>query len=291
MQIDQIKTIKSDVLTEFVGNWHALEFQPDLSVPQKFVIGALLSHKGKIAAFRVAEEAPRLKCFYADRFSKQVWRYLRDEIQSEMKAAIGLAPGKFKSASPQIGLSAGSYASGISLDSVLSRTFDRIVTVVAGEKKIRMSGVPQAELRTSVAQLLKVSMSSRYEEISRNGNGILIQDGDLFRSFDITYDDAKVASSVVSASYASLDASSLNIYKAMNDLTTFKAIREREQIGIAVLTPSTEYFSKQTVQVWNDWWSDESYKLKQSRLLLVAESDRVDSLADQVMDWYGADAP
>lgn len=291
MQIDQIKTIKSDVLTEFVGNWHALEFQPDLSVPQKFVIGALLSHKGKIAAFRVAEEAPRLKCFYADRFSKQVWRYLRDEIQSEMKAAIGLAPGKFKSASPQIGLSAGSYASGISLDSVLSRTFDRIVTVVAGEKKIRMSGVPQAELRTSVAQLLKVSMSSRYEEISRNGNGILIQDGDLFRSFDITYDDAKVASSVVSASYASLEASSLNIYKAMNDLTTFKAIREREQIGIAVLTPSTEYFSKQTVQVWNDWWSDESYKLKQSRLLLVAESDRVDSLADQVMDWYGADAP
>ncbi len=291
MKIDQIKTTKLEIEAEFEGSWHALEFQPDLSVPQKFVIGALLSRKGKIVAFRVAEEAPRLKCFYADRFSKQVWRYLKDEIHAEMKSAMGSAPGKFRSASPQISLSPGAYVSGISLDSALSRTFDRIVTVVGGEKRVRMTGVPQAELRTSMAQLLKVSMRSKYEEISRNETGILIQDGDLFRSFDITYDDAKVASSVVSASYASLESSSLNIYKAMNDLTTFKAIREREQIGIAVLTPSTDYFSKQTVQVWNDWWSNESYKLKQSRLLLVAESDRVEVLADQVLDWYGTAAP
>jgi len=286
MRIDEMKTSKSDVTVGFEGHWHSIKFQPDLSVPQDFVIGAALSRKGKVVAYRIAKEAPRLKCFYMDRFSKAVWKFLHDEVADEFELALGCAPSKFRSSSPQISLSAGSYASGISQDSVLSRTFERIVTVTAHERKVRASGVPQAELRTSMSQLLKLGMSSRYEQISQGENGLLIKDGERFRSFDITYDDNKVASSVVSASYASLDSSSLNIYKAINDLTMFRAIRPREQLGIAVLMPSTEFFPKATVDAWGEWWSEESYKLRESKYVLIAESDKVEILADQVLDWY-----
>lgn len=286
MRIDEMKTSKSDVTVGFEGHWHSIKFQPDLSVPQEFVIGAVLSRKGKVVAYRIATEAPRLKCFYMDRFSKTAWKFLYDEVAREFEFALGSAPSKFRSSSPQISLSAGSYASGISQDSVLSRAFERIVTVTAHQRKVRASGVTQAELRTSVSRILKLGMSSRYEQISLGENGLRIKDGDRFRSFDITYDNNKVASSVVSASYANIEASSLNVYKAIHDLTMFKAIRSREQLGIAVLIPSTDYFPKATVDVWSEWWAEESYKLRESKSVLIAESDQVEVLADQVMDWY-----
>jgi hypothetical protein len=286
MRIDEMKTSKSDVTVGFEGHWHSIKFQPDLSVPQEFVIGAALSRKGKVVAYRIATEAPRLKCFYMDRFSKTVWKFLHDEVADEFELALGSASSNFRSSSPQISLSAGSYASGISQDSVLSRTFERIVTVTAHEKKLRASGVTQAELRTSISRILKIGMSSRYEQISLGENGLRIKDGDRFRSFDITYDNNKVASSIVSASYANIEASSLNVYKAIHDLTMFKAIRTREQLGIAVLMPSTAYFPKATVDVWSEWWAEESYKLRESKAVLIAESDQVEALADQVMDWY-----
>jgi hypothetical protein len=66
----------------------------------------------------------------------------------------------------------------------------------------------------------------------------------------------------------------------------FKAIRPREQLGIAVLMPSTEFFPKATVDAWGEWWSEESYKLRESKYILIAESDKVEILADQVLDWY-----
>lgn len=272
----------------FEGQWHAIHFQPDLSVPQTFVIGAALSSKSKLVAHRVAEEAPRLKFFYQNRFSKDVWSFLRTELVAELDARLGKSPSGFTSASPQLVLSPGHYVSGSSRDSVLSRTFERIVTVVAGDRKPRHTGLPQQELRQAVGNYLKLKFSSRFESISQPEEGLQIRDGDSVHTFDIGFDDSKVASSVVSASYSTLDKARLNVYNAMNDLTMYRAIREREQIGLAVLLPTTEDFPTETVGLWKKWWADESYKLKESNLFLIAESSRAEDLADQVSDWYSA---
>lgn len=270
----------------FEGQWHAIHFQPDLSVPQSFVIGAALSAKSKLIAHRVALEAPRLKCFYQNRFSKDVWSFLRAELVAELDDRLGRSASGFVSASPQLALSQGHYVSGSSMDSVLSRTFERIVTVVAGDKKPRHIGLPQHELRQAVDRYLKLKMSSRFESICQPEDGLQIRDGDTVHTFDIGFDDAKVASSVVSASYSALDKASLNVYKAMNDLTTYRAIRDREQLGLAVLLPTTDDFPVETVNTWSRWWEQESYKLKESKLFLIAESTRPEALAEQVSDWY-----
>lgn len=270
----------------FEGKWHAIDFQPDLSVPQRFVIGAALSRNGKLTHFRIAEDAPKLKCFYAQRFSREVWAWMRDQLTAELAEAKGQVIAKFNSVSPQISIGEGFYSSGSDADAALSRTFERIVTVIGGDKKKRDRGITQSELRTHVGRILRTSMSTRYESLAMPEGGLQITDNGQTHTFDIGYDDTKTASSVVSACYASLDTARLNIMTSLHDLYTFLKIREREQIGLAVLTPSTNTLSGEAVKLWQDWWRHESYKLKESNLVLYAESDNAEELADQVSDWY-----
>ena len=270
----------------FEGKWHAINFQPDLAVPQRFVIGAALSRNGKLTHFRIAEDAPKLKCFYALRFSREVWSWMSEQLTAELAKCKGNAIAKFSSTSPQIVIGEGFYASGSDADATLSRTFDRIVTVVGGEKKKRDRGVTQSELRNNVGRILRTAMSTRYEQLAIPDSGLQITDNGQTHTFDIGYDDRVTASSVVSACYASLDTARLNIMTAMHDLYTFLKIRNRDQIGIAILAPSTATLSGEAVKVWQDWWTHESYKLRESKLILLAESDNAEELADKVSDWY-----
>lgn len=270
----------------FEGQWHAIEFQPDLSVPQRFVIGVALSQKGKLTHFRVANEAARLKCFYGNRFSKDAWAWLHSELNAELTGYKGALMSRYHSTSPQMSISIGHYASGSSADSALSRAFERVVTVVADGRKPRTQGISQTELREKLAHILKLRMSTRYESISQPEAGLQISDSGTIHTFDITYDDHKTASCVVSACYAGLDTARINVMEATTDLETFMRIRKRDQIGLAVLTPSTDLLPAEAVRAWQDWWNNYSYKLRESDLVLVAESHTTEDLADQVADWY-----
>lgn len=274
----------------FEGKWHAIDFQPDLAVPQRFVIGVALSQKGKLTHFRIANEAPKLKCFYANRFSKEVWGWLRDSLQTELVQAKGSTMTKLQSSSPQIFVGQGFYTSASDADAALSRAFARIVTVVQGDKRVNTKGVPQDTLRQEVDTYLKARMKTRFEQVSQ-GHGMMISDNKQVHVFDIGYDDTKTAASVVSGSYAVLDTAQLNVMTAFNDLCTFSAIRKRELIGLAVLTPSVELLPAETVRVWQDWWGHFSYKLRESDLVLLAEADTAEALADQVLDWYKDPSP
>lgn len=273
----------------FEGHWHAVDFQPDLTAPQRFTIGVALSQKGKLTHFRIAEEAPKLKCFYAQRFSKAVWQWLRSELVAELTESTqgrATAIGKFVSASPQIHIGPGFYASATSADSALSSCFERIVSVVARDKKNHSKGIPQEALRIDVARLLKQKMNTQFEQVFQGEHGMQITHANLVHTFDIGYDDHKTAASVVSGSYAGLDTAQLNVMTAINDLHTFSHIRKRDQIGLAVLTPTVELLPAETVKTWQDWWSHFSYKLRESDLVLLAEADNTADLADQVLDWY-----
>lgn len=275
----------------FEGRWHAIEFQPDLSVPQRFVIGVALSQKGKLTHYRVANEAARLKCFYGNRFSKDAWAWLHGELSAELSGAKGTLLTRYSSASPQMSIGTGHYASGSSADSALSRAFERVVTVVADGRKPRTQGIAQAELRDMLARILKLRMSTRYESIAQPAAGVQIAESGSVHTFDITYDDNKTASCVVSACYAGLDTARINVMEATTDLETFMRIRKREQIGLAVLTPSTDLLPAEAVRAWQDWWSNYSYKLRESDLVLLAESHTAQDLADQVIDWYKDNQP
>ncbi len=273
---------------EFEGQWHALEFQPELETPQSFVIGVAMSRRGKLVCVRLAEEAPRLKCFYGQRFTPEVWNWLRLEFARELKDAVGKPVAKFESSSPQLRLGAGHYASGLSADATMARVFDRIVTVVRNDRKPRVQGIAQAQLREDMAKLLKLRMSTRFETISQASAGVQINESGTVHTFDISYDDNRTASTVVSGCYASLDAARLNVLTAANDLYRFLRIRQREQIGLAVLEPSTDTLPAEAVKTWQDWWAHESYKFKESSMVLVATAPNAEQLADQVIDWYPA---
>jgi hypothetical protein len=279
-------SLASEHVDVFEGKWHSVDFQPDLTVPQRFVIGVALSRKGKLTHFRIAEDAPKLKCFYGQRYSREVWSWMRDQLTAELAEVKGQTVANFRSVSPQVTIGEGYYASGSDADATLSRTFGRIVTVVGGEKKKRDRGVSQSELRAEIGRILRISMNTRYESLAMPEGGLQINDNGQIHTFDIGYDDNKTASSVVSACYANLDTARLNIMTALHDLYTFIRIRERDQIGLAVLTPSPDNLSGETVKLWQDWWRHESYKLKESHLVLCAESDNTEELANQVSDWY-----
>lgn len=270
----------------FEGCWHPIEFQPDLSVPQRFVIGVALSHKGKLTHFRVANEAGRLKCFYANRFSSTTWAWMHGELTAELAQAKGGSLLRYVSTSPQISVGSGHYASATSADVALSRAFERVVSVIGDGRKPRTQGVAQVELRETMARLLKLRMSTGYERISQPQAGLQISDSGKVHTFDISYDDESTASTIVSASYAGLDTARLNVMEATTDLETFMRIRKREQIGLAVLTPSPQLLPADAVRAWEDWWGNYSYKLRESDLVLLAESPSAEELAEAVVSWY-----
>lgn len=288
--IDFAHFAAQDTIAEtFEGQWHAIEFQPELDVPQRFVIGVAMSVRGKLVAYRIAEEAPKLKCFYAQRFSREVWAWLKTQLADELQSYLKKPVLKFLSASPQIYLGQGSYASGTSADSAMSRTFQRIVTVTKTDAKPRNQGVAQIELRETMARIMKLKMSTGFEVISQPAAGLQIKEGPDFHTFDINYDNHVIASSVVSASYASVEMARLNVMTATSDLYRFLKIRKREQIGLAVLLPSTKLLSSDTVATWRTWWANESYKFKESSSILIAESTEPEALAEEVMGWYRVD--
>lgn len=279
-------SIKSEA-PGFEGKWHTIEFQPVLDVPQRFVIGVAISSKGRLREFRIAEDASKLKCFYGDSFSGSTWKWLREQLSTDLVQAKGTVASKHQSLSPQIYLGEGEYASGSDILSVLSRTFARVVTVSRSEVKPRASGLPQQDLRNQISRMLKLKLGTQFESVHQE-NGIRIKEADQFYTFDVNYDDAKVASSVVSASYADLSAAQLNIQTSFSDLMMYGKLRKREQLGLAVLLPSTNNFSAMTVSLWNKWWEGMSYKLKESNLMLFAESEQPEELAEMMTDWYSA---
>lgn len=270
----------------FEGRWHAIEFQPELDVPQFFVIGVALTRRGKLVVYRVAEEAARLKCFYGDQFTPATWGWLRTELLKELKAAADSAFNAYVSASPQVRISSGHYVSGSDAHSTLARVFDRIVTVTGSDKKPRVQGVGQSELRQQVTQMLKQRFSTRFEQFGLPEGGLSIQDKNTFHTFDVGYDDHKVASTVVSACYVHTATAQLNVFKALNDLRAFQRIRDREQIGLAVLLPTASLIPSTSVREWTQWWEDQAYKLGKSDQILLAQSESPEALADMVGDWY-----
>lgn len=271
----------------FEGAWHSIEFQPELETPQRFVIGAAVSGRGKLLGYRVVSEAQGLRCFYGQRFGKETWAWLRQELEAELGRAIGSTVSRFESGSPQVRLGEANFASGSSADSVLSRTFARLTAAIRGdERKVRAGGIPQNELREAVDQLLRKALKLDYGRIAPNQSGTLLKVGETIHSFDISYDDALTASTVVSASYATLAQAQLNVMAGFTDLLNFHRIRARRQVGLAVLLPSTELLPTAVVKSWQDWWSHESYKYRESGLVLLAESSATEDLAMQIADWY-----
>lgn len=285
IDLARVEPTHPSVEPSFEGDWLSVEFQPEPHVPQRFVIGAALARRGRLLAWRLASEAPRLACFYGDRFAKSTWKWLHDELEADLRAAEHTPVKAFQCRSPQISLTLGGFASGGTLDATLSRTFERIVTVVAHNKaKPRSEGVPQAELRRAVADWL---MQRRPLEFARFAHplGLLIRQGGEDHSFDIGYDDGAVAASVVSASYASLDNARLNVMTATADLLRYTRIRPRRQIGLAVLLPGSG-LPGEVRTAWSDWWRHESYKYRESGAFVLMESDEQEALASQVSDLY-----
>lgn len=286
IDLSQLAQASDTAAPGFEGKWHAIEFQPELHVPQFFVIGVALSRAGKLVGFRVADEAAKLQCFYGDRFSRDTWGWLRGELAADLQQAKNAAWSRYVGASPQIRIGEGHYVSGPDANAVLSRMFGRVVTVTAPERKPRNQGIPQPALRSKIAELMKMRLSTRYEAISVPEGGVQIKDGDRFHSFDITYDDSETASSVVSACYLDLTTARYNVVSAFADLDMYHKVRTRKQLGLAVLVPSTTLLPSANVYAWEKWWDNFSYKLRESNLVLLAESEQPEELAEKLQDWY-----
>jgi transcriptional regulator with XRE-family HTH domain len=106
--------------------------------------------------------------------------------------------------------------------------------------------------------------------------------------FDVTHDDGRLATTVVSACYANLDTAQANVYRATADLFRYRAKRPRQQLGLAVLQPTAQdAMPAETRAAWRAWWAEESYKFKQSDDVLVADPASADGIALALADWYG----
>lgn len=272
----------------FRGQWHAIEFQPELDVPQRFIVGAAVSADGRLLGWRMAQQANRLRCFYGTRYGSSLWAWLLEEAEMDLQAARGHPVAGFESRSPQLRIGPGAYTSGADWQSALARTFDRIVTVYSADRLPRYQGITQAELRAATNERLKLALPLSFGQFAQPESGVVVIDGDDRHVFDVTHDDGRLATTVVSACYANLDTAQANVYRATADLFRYRAKRPRQQLGLAVLQPTAQdAMPAETRAAWRAWWAEESYKFKQADDILVADPAAADGIAQALADWYG----
>jgi hypothetical protein len=272
---------------EFVGHWHAIELQPEIEVPQRFVIGAAVSRNGKLVAWRLASEAPRLKCFYGQRYSVTTWQWMLQQLERDLAQAKGELISRFTSRSPQVCVGAGMHTSASSAEIALGRAFDRIVTVLnPQERKRSVQGIAQDDLREQVNEQLKLQWGLRFSRIAQESGRVVIKDGGEFHSFDVTHDDGQTATTVVSACYGTLETAKLNLMSATADLMRFREMNYRKQVGLAVLQPTSIGLPDDRLKAWMDFWHEETYKYKRADDFLIAEPIDVDGTVKTLVDWY-----
>src|SRR5256885_7147491 len=108
----------------------------------------------------------------------------------------------------------------------------------------------QQDLRSQMAGLLKQRLGTQFEVIHQDEDCYRVVDGSTVHTFDVNYDNLKVASSVVSASYVNLATAQLNLSSSMSDLLMFNKLRPREQLGLAILVPSKNTLPSASVYAW-----------------------------------------
>jgi len=274
----------------FVGEWSIVELQPDVFVPQRFVIGIIVQSPGDRLHFKLLDDFKKFECIYNnDHFRqssfKEIMAYAEEVLRHAVQAKTSIPQVVFETSC--LSISPPQYTSGDELEATVERLFSEIVVMAPNDKKkiSDFESLDTARARQLVNEELKVIAQLDYERIvNPNSQGILLQEGGVKHWLDLNLLTARGCGSVTSAVYKTSQSVELNLLKSSRDLTTFSRIRNVDNIGLFLLLPNENVIKVTDYKRITELISDYEWKLEQDGFRVVSLPSAA-KLAKEIYEW------
>lgn len=273
----------------FSGAWSTVELQPDVFVPQRFIIGVVVQSLGDRLHFKLLDDFKKFECIYHDQFPQRSVRELLAYAEQALRHAV-----QTKTAIPEVAfetscltLSPPQYTSGEDRETTVERLFSEVVVMAkkSYKKGSDFESIDTPHARQLVNAELKRIAQMDYESIvNPNSQGVLLEEDGIKHFLDLNLLTMTACGSVTSAVYKTAQSVELNLLKSSRDLTTFSRIRKVNNIGLFLLTPEPSTIEEKDHKRIENVIDEYEWKLELDGFTVVSLASPTD-LAKKIYDW------
>lgn len=260
----------------FSGIWHAIEWQPDLFKPQRFVVGILVQDSQQRRAVRLMESSNRIDCFFRPDPIAAEFRWLMSNARRTL-ASDGTLFGH------NLCLSDGLLITGDSLETTADSLFDEMVSAAApimeGPRSEEV-GPNTEEVRRIVSSELKRIFGLNYEQVAREQGQILSE-----HHLDVTLAPRNGAGSVISACYRTSNTIETKLLRAARDINAYASSIGNPSKAIFMQMPGADapLNAKERAEI-ERLTGEESWKLERAGFIVPRHEDSL-VLALEIREW------
>lgn len=275
----------------FEGQWHSIEFQPDLFVHQRFCVGVLAYGAGQ-ADFRLMRTMGKFTCVYGSKIAESELQWALGEAAALLDVQRGeiceRGIQKLDLGSPHFRLSEGRFVRGSSITGVVGRLFEEQVAMAIHQRDPDplFSTQENPLVRQTIRRLVKERAMLQFERIAVPEEGVMVKDGDRLHTFNLDFDDGVRIGSVVSAWTTQRSTFEMNLLRAESDLFNYQRIRNKQHVALFIKMPDADTaWPKEARKNVLKFWDEEEWKLEQAGVRVITSSAD-DQLADSVLEFY-----
>jgi hypothetical protein len=218
------------------GNWRNIRWMPNTSTGEVLNIGVVFNTVSGDTHVRMLDYFERVKCLYSGKLARDA-KFLTDVTREALLARVD----------PPVAnviLSESKFASGLSVDEVLSALFTATVPLGSPREMQATSAREPTVVETTqtvrqfVLDELKRISGERASRIISSERVMQVNDGSRTYHIDIPLQTASALGTIVSARSSRIGDAELTLHRADTDLQIARQVYKRDSLFMYVVRPS-----------------------------------------------------
>lgn len=292
--VDWIRNVVDQASTSTVsveGQWHNIQLRPDIGAGDTLNVGVAFVDASHRVHLRMAHDLSRLSCLYGNAIDIASFERLCDVVESEYN---GVPVSKFQLSklSPNAVMSDGRYASGESIEEIVTRLFETTVPVgkpreFEKQPRTRAKSLSTEQATKLIIDCLVERMGQRAIPFISRGLWTIYDRGGAERQIRLPIRrPGRICASVISVFTKDEYRRRFQLAKAGLDLDTVREHSGQERLGLLVLRPmiSDGYTENELLSIDNEI-DDTAWQLRSVANIDVEASDDVDHLGGTLQGW------
>jgi hypothetical protein len=260
----------------FSGTWRAIEWQPDLFKPQRFVVGVLIETDEQQRALRLMDAPGRIECFFRPAPVVQDFSWLMSNNRRTLNADGALFGHNLSLSDPM-------FVQGADLQATADELFDDLVvaaTPVPDAARPETVGPDTEAVRRYVSDALKRIFVLDYAMLVREEGAILSN-----HHLDVTLAPPQGAGSVISACYRSENTIITKLLRTANDINAYAATQRLGHKALFIQVPGADApLTAKERKAIEQLTGEEAWKLECAGFS-APRHDRSEALIGGIRDW------
>lgn len=272
----------------FEGYWATIELQPDVFARQRYTIGIVVASPQGDLGYQLLDDLVKFDCLFGKDYVAGLKTLIESAEQSLLRAKSESTPLKdVQFDSESICLGELWPTSGASMAHVVNRLYFDVVPFVPTEEKKSRDFIPMDN--STVRQLVDIELKRiagiTFERITTvSERHIIDKHSGEAHKLEFNLETDRKVGNVISAVYKTPDRVELNFLRASRDLATYARLRQREGLGIFVMTPAEGSMPRDDRIRIENVLDEQSWNLEKQGFQVSAYDD-APSLARDIFEW------